>query len=162
MAAQSNGLNLCLGVNSHTQRSPPHTRSRGRRRETDAASGQVHKVGFDLNPSFRPDRRALFVCLVAKQPRKETLREARTGSRGERSHRRRRARLRLLDHADVQTAPLSRKTRVKVWRERERETRGDVFSLMSRTLLIPSAAASLPGRCPRGNFQVPGHLGDGK
>lgn len=56
VVAESNGLNLCLGVNSHTQRSPPHTRSHVHRRETDSASGLPEdnfKVGFEM--SLRAD-----------------------------------------------------------------------------------------------------------
>lgn len=51
MVAESNGLNLCLGVNSHTQRSPPHTRSHARRRETDSACGLPEKITSKLAPS---------------------------------------------------------------------------------------------------------------
>lgn len=52
VVAESNGLNLRLGVNSHTQRSPLHTRSHAQHRETDSASlPEDHfKVGFDVSP----------------------------------------------------------------------------------------------------------------
>lgn len=56
VVAESNGLNLRLGVNSHTQRSLPHThtraRSRVQHRETDSAAGLPEdnlKVGFEVS-----------------------------------------------------------------------------------------------------------------
>lgn len=68
MVAESNGLNLCLGVNSHTQRSPPHTRSHAQHRETDTTTTELpednFKVGLDVSGRTDPKQKALSEAFI--------------------------------------------------------------------------------------------------
>lgn len=151
---------------THTQRSPPHTRSHAQRRETDAASRlplDNFKLGFDENNresrkgktqvrcfalGKQTNKQAAFECLATKYPKrkryffiegKRTEAKAQPGAkntaRGGEVHRDQRhwsdfshngtneflITLTVLFVVERKTgcssvAPLSRKTRVKVWR----------------------------------------------
>lgn len=64
------GWTSAWGFNSHTQRSPPHTRSHARHRETDARRGcqrDNFRVGLGVSSTAEPKGKTLTEALIWKR-----------------------------------------------------------------------------------------------